>query len=56
MTDGTVHVVPVNDQVAHELTDECVCGPGCLIVDRDDGSVGVVVKHSSLDGRELAES
>lgn len=52
---NTVHVVPRGDQAKHELADDCVCGPTSEPVTRDDGSVGWVVAHSSLDGRELRE-
>lgn len=52
----TVHVVPVNDLVEHETDgDDCVCGPDIEAVRRDDGSVGWLVSHHSLDGRELRE-
>lgn len=50
-----VHVVPVDDVIAHDYSDECVCGPAAEPVKRDDGSVGWVVVHHSLDGREAAE-
>ena len=53
---STVHVVPVNDLVEHETDgDDCVCGPDIEAVRRDDGSVGWLVSHHSLDGRELRE-
>lgn len=48
------HVYPVNDLVEHETTDDdCVCGPSLEAVPRDDGSMGWLVIHHSLDGREL---
>ena len=49
------HVVPINDLIAHRLTDNCVCGPTTEAVKRDDGSVGWVITHHSLDGRERYE-
>lgn len=50
------HVLPVNDLIAHEdVGDECPCGPRLEAVKRDDGSVGWVVIHHSLDGREAGE-
>lgn len=47
-----VHVLPTNDVVEHADTDACVCGPTSDAVKRPDGSVGWVVIHHSLDGRE----
>ena len=53
---NAVHVLPINDLVKHEDVDtSCVCGPQEQPVKRDDGSVGWVVVHNSLDGRELRE-
>ncbi len=51
-----VHVVPVNDLIDHEDADDCPCGPAMIPVERDDGSIGWVVSHFSLDGRERFES
>jgi hypothetical protein len=50
-----LHVVPVGDLIEHELTDPCPCGPQDQSVIRDDGSMGWVTVHASLDGRELTE-
>ena len=50
-----VHVVPVNDLVGHAIEDDCVCGPVTEPVPREDGSMGWVVSHQSLDRRELRE-
>lgn len=48
----TVHVIPVGDLILHEdIGDGCACGPTSEPVTRDDGSVGWVVVHHSLDGR-----
>lgn len=53
-----VHVYPVNDLVEH-MTDtnasECVCGPLTRPVPQEDGSIGWVIVHNSLDGRERYE-
>lgn len=51
-----LHVVPVGDLIEHELTDPCPCGPQDQSVIRDDGSMGWVTVHASLDGRELSEA
>lgn len=48
------HVMPNNDQIEHTFTD-CLCGPAVDPVKRDDGSIGWVLVHHSLDGRELTE-
>lgn len=53
---GAVHVLPVGDLIEHEnVGDECPCGPTAQPVKREDGSVGWVILHHSLDGRELSE-
>jgi hypothetical protein len=53
---STVHVFPVNDLVQHDTDgDGCACGPRSEPVKRDDGSIGWVVVHHSLDGREANE-
>lgn len=46
-----VHVVPRGDLVDHE-DENCSCGPTTEPVTRDDGSVGWLIIHHSLDGRE----
>lgn len=48
-------VVPVADVVEHELTGECPCGPRDEPVEREDGSIGWVTVHHSLDGGEADE-
>lgn len=56
-SDDTWHVYPVNDLVEHDTDgDDCVCGPETTTVEREDGSIGYVVTHHSLDDRELRES
>ena len=45
-----VHVVPINDLIEHEDSDDCICGPDTEFV-----SGGAVISHHSLDGRELNE-
>lgn len=41
-----------DDAFFHEIDEDCPCGPTSQPVTRDDGSVGWVVVHHSLDGRE----
>jgi hypothetical protein len=48
------HVMPNNDRIEHTFID-CPCGPEVDPVKRDDGSIGWVLVHHSLDGREKAE-
>jgi hypothetical protein len=50
------HVHPVGDLIEHEFTDDCPCGPESRPVKRDDGSVGWLVVHNSLDGSERKEA
>ncbi|MYW43051.1 hypothetical protein [Streptomyces sp. SID161] len=53
---GRVHVYPLDDLIEHDTeSDDCVCGPRMRPVKRDDGSIGWVITHHSLDGRELTE-
>jgi len=43
------HVVPINDLFDHDTSGAgCLCGPEL----NDDGSMGFIVIHRSLDGRE----
>lgn len=53
---GDWHVMPLADLVEHEDSEDCVCGPTPNPVKREDGSVGWVHVHHSLDGRELRET
>lgn len=51
-----IHVYPINDLVDHATYGgDCVCGPTVEPVPRDDGSIGWVIVHHSLDGRENHE-
>lgn len=50
-----VHVVPLADVVSHDDSEDCACGPTSEPVKREDGSVGWVVIHHSLDDRERVE-
>lgn len=53
----TVHVLPANDLIEHAAVgDDCVCGPTIEPVEAEDGSIGWVVTHHSLDGRERTET
>ncbi len=51
---GTVDVLPLNDSVEHETSDDCVCGPRIEPVE-ENGVMGWVVVHHSVDGREARE-
>lgn len=50
-----VHVLPLADSINHDDSDDCVCGPLTEAVPREDGSMGWLVTHHSLDGREQRE-
>lgn len=53
---GDVHVYPVGDLMDHDTdTGDCVCIPTVEPVKRDDGSVGWLLTHHSLDNREARE-
>lgn len=52
-----VHVLPLNDLIEHDESEDCVCGPECEMVIAEDGSIaGWLYSHASLDGRELYEN
>lgn len=52
----TVHVYPVGDLIEHDVDGgDCLCGPSTEPVPREDVSMGWVVTHHSLDGREFTE-
>ena len=55
---SSVHVYPVDDLVEHDTSGEedCICGPETEPVEREDGSMGWLISHHSLDGRELHEA
>ena len=53
-TVSNVHVEPINDLIEH-LDEDCPCGPETEPVPREDGSIGWLIIHHSLDGRELNE-
>ena len=56
MSGEPIHVYPLADLIEHDTdSDECVCGPETIPVERDDGSFGWVISHHSLDGRERYE-
>lgn len=50
-----LHVVPSGDLVGHDTADSCCCGPTCEPVQRDDGSIGWLYVHHSIDARENSE-
>jgi hypothetical protein len=53
---AVVHVYPAADLIEHEVDGaDCPCGPTTEPVPREDGFMGWVVSHNSLDGRELRE-
>lgn len=54
--EGTVHTVPLDDEIIHDLNPDCPCGPTPVPTPQENGAVGHVVSHHSLDGREQHES
>lgn len=48
-----VHVLPLNDLIDHETSEDCVCGPEVELVSAVDD--GWLISHHSLDGREERE-
>lgn len=52
----TVHVYPTRDTVDHDTDGgDCICGPTTEPVEGEQGEIGWLVTHHSLDGRELRE-
>ncbi|MDX5563756.1 hypothetical protein PYK79_10875 [Streptomyces sp. ID05-04B] len=50
-----LHVTPIGDRVDHDTSTTepgCACGPEVKSVTQDDGSIGWLLVHHSLDGRE----
>jgi hypothetical protein len=54
---ATYHVYPLGDSYAHDtaLDADCLCGPTIEAVEQDEGGMGWVIVHHSLDGRETRE-
>lgn len=51
--DGTmINVVPIQDDTEHHVGADCICGPDLEAI---GGGALLLVKHHSLDGRELTE-
>ena|SRR5699024_4877672 len=48
-----INVVPIQDDYEHHEGPDCVCGPD---VEGIGGGAMLLVKHHSLDGRELTET
>lgn len=57
MAADDVHVFPTGDVIEHVVDggSDCPCGPTTEPVPRADGSMGWLILHHSLDGREFAE-
>jgi len=53
--DNTAHVVPKDDLILHVPNEDCSCGPEMIPLSKADGSMGWVIRHHSLDGRERNE-
>ena len=50
-----VHVLPLWDLIDHKVSD-CVCGTTTEPCPREDGSMGWLIVHFSLDGRDRQEA
>lgn len=52
-----VHVVPLADLIVHDEgpDGDCMCGPSTEPCERDDGTIGWLYTHYSLDDRERDE-
>lgn len=45
------HVIPLNDLIEHELTEDCICGPAVTMLAGAEGDCWQI-SHPALDGRE----
>jgi hypothetical protein len=55
---NVLHAAPVGDLIEHDTATNdanCICVPRTEPVPRADGSIGWLIVHHSLDGRELHE-
>ncbi len=43
------------EELASDSLEDCPCGPLTIPITAEDGSLGWLVTHHSLDGRELRE-
>ena len=50
----TYHVYPPDDQITHEISEHCICGPRQEILG-EDGVYEVYYIHHCLDGREMTK-
>jgi hypothetical protein len=48
-----IHVLPLDDLIEHEQSEDCVCGPDVELVSAVND--GWLISHHSLDGREAWE-
>ena len=56
---NTRHVHPADDGIEHDTSTsepDCLCGPEVRPAPGADGSMGWLIVHHSLDGREQAEA
>lgn len=53
--DDTVHTIPLDDQIIHDHSADCPCGPTAAPSPMPEGRTGWIVTHHSLDGREASE-
>ncbi|MER7507071.1 hypothetical protein ABTX82_01780 [Streptomyces lavendulae] len=52
---ATLHVLPIGDLVEHTSEDDCLCDPTAQPIESETGSIGWLMIHHSLDGRETRE-
>lgn len=51
----SLHVLPRNDLIEHEMSSLCPCGPHMKWGDESGNYDEPLIVHNSLDGRELSE-
>jgi hypothetical protein len=50
-----VHTVPLDDEIVHEFSTDCPCGPRARCIPREGRADGWTYTHHSVDGREFNE-
>lgn len=48
MAAGDFHELPVKDAIAHDASEDCVCGPTADLKNCDDGVVRLFLHHHAL--------
>lgn len=50
-----IHVMPVDDEIEHEATEDCVCFPEARLVQLPSGGDGWILTHHALKRESYQE-